>query len=121
MDKKALKRDQLIAASIAVMREQGFEKASVADIAKRAGVGKGTFYLYFSSKNAIVPTIAKIVVTELLDRVKQSYAKNEEKTEDPSLFVSVLIDEIYAITETYQELITFLYSGFAYEVKSILV
>ncbi len=31
----------------------GFKKASVEDIARRAGVGKGTIYLYFESKDAL--------------------------------------------------------------------
>ena len=33
--------------------EQGYHEASIVKITERAGVGLGTFYLYFDSKQAI--------------------------------------------------------------------
>ncbi|SIH57316.1 Transcriptional regulator (TetR/AcrR family) [Mycobacteroides abscessus subsp. abscessus] len=30
--------------------EKGYHKASITDITQRAGVGRGTFYLYFDTK-----------------------------------------------------------------------
>jgi TetR/AcrR family fatty acid metabolism transcriptional regulator len=48
------KRERLLEAAAAVLAERGFVNARVADIAKRAGVGKGTVYEYFSSKDEVL-------------------------------------------------------------------
>ena len=43
-------RRKLLEAAEAEIGENGFARTSVAAITKRAGVGQGTFYLYFPSK-----------------------------------------------------------------------
>lgn len=43
-------RRRLLEAAEAVFAEQGYTDASVVKITERAGVGQGTFYLYFDSK-----------------------------------------------------------------------
>lgn len=50
MERESLKREKIIDAAVGVFCETGFDGASMADIAARAGVGKGTLYLYFDSK-----------------------------------------------------------------------
>lgn len=45
-------RRLLLEASEAVFAEQGFERASVAEITRRAGVAQGTFYVHFADKKA---------------------------------------------------------------------
>jgi TetR/AcrR family transcriptional regulator, repressor for uid operon len=45
------KREQeILEAAAAVFAERGFRKTRVADVAERAGIGKGTVYEYFRSK-----------------------------------------------------------------------
>ena len=44
------KRERILAAARAVFSEKGYEKASVSEIVRHAGVAQGTFYLYFDSK-----------------------------------------------------------------------
>lgn len=46
-------RLSLLEAARAVYREMGYEAASVAEIAKRAGRAHGTFYLYFDNKRDV--------------------------------------------------------------------
>lgn len=41
---------RIFAAAEEVFSEQGYLQASVSRITERAGVGQGTFYLYFASK-----------------------------------------------------------------------
>ena len=45
------KREKLIYALIKVSTEKGYNNARISDITEYAGVGKGTFYLYFDSKD----------------------------------------------------------------------
>ena len=46
--------DDLIQAAMVVFRRQDFDSATVADIVDQAGVAKGTFYLYFKSKDDLL-------------------------------------------------------------------
>lgn len=47
------KRLEILDAAIKLFSEQGFEKTTVDEIAGQAGVGKGTIYLYFNTKEQI--------------------------------------------------------------------
>ena len=49
-ENKQLKLDALYRSAYDLFIEQGIEKTSISDIAKKAGVAKGTFYLYFTDK-----------------------------------------------------------------------
>ena len=48
--KKKLKEKELYTAGYELFLKNGIEKTSIGDIAERAGVAKGTFYLYFKDK-----------------------------------------------------------------------
>src|SRR6266700_3883993 len=52
------KRRQIIDGARAVFLAQGFDAASMSDIARKAGVSKGTLYVYFDSKEALFQAIA---------------------------------------------------------------
>lgn len=49
-ENKQQKSDALYRSAYDLFIEQGIEKTSISDIAKYAGVAKGTFYLYFTDK-----------------------------------------------------------------------
>lgn len=52
-EKKQLKRQALLDAAYELFLEQGQSKTSIDNIVSRAKVAKGTFYLYFTDKDAI--------------------------------------------------------------------
>ena len=61
-DKQALekqRRDQIIAAAVDQWLAEGYDATSVAAIARRAGVAKGTVYLYFDSKASILAEVIR--------------------------------------------------------------
>ncbi len=58
-------RERLLAAAREVFEEQGFNDATMSDVAARAGVSHGTVYVYFESKAALLAQI----VAHLLDEV----------------------------------------------------
>jgi AcrR family transcriptional regulator len=58
-------RRALVDATIALLRERGLSEASVDDIVRAAGVAKGTFYLYFSSRDDVVNAVAERLVEEV--------------------------------------------------------
>ena len=47
------RRDQILAAAVEVFSEKGFHAARVEEIAQRAGIGKGTVYEYFTTKQEL--------------------------------------------------------------------
>lgn len=48
------RRSALAEVALKLWAEQGFDQTSVATIAREAGIAKGTFYLYFESKGALL-------------------------------------------------------------------
>jgi AcrR family transcriptional regulator len=50
---KEARRQQIVEAAIQVFAAKGYRVASIADIIQKAGVARGTFYLYFESKEAV--------------------------------------------------------------------
>lgn len=58
-------RQKLLEAAEAEFGERGFAKASVSSITQRAGVGQGTFYLYFPSKESILCELVRHMGREL--------------------------------------------------------
>ena len=54
---KADKREAILAAALELFVERGFYGTAVPEIADRAGVGAGTIYRYFESKEALVNEI----------------------------------------------------------------
>jgi len=64
-------RRRLLEAAEAVFAEQGYHEASIVKITERAGIGLGTFYLYFDSKQ----TIFEGLVIDLNRRVRHSMSE----------------------------------------------
>ncbi|MEX0648428.1 MAG: TetR/AcrR family transcriptional regulator [Balneolaceae bacterium] len=56
---RAARKELIIDAAEQVISEQGFENATMDEIAERAEVGKGTLYLYFKNKAAIYLAICE--------------------------------------------------------------
>jgi AcrR family transcriptional regulator len=56
-DHDGVKRRQIIEGARAVFLEQGFDAASMGEIARRAGVSKGTLYVYFKNKEELFSAI----------------------------------------------------------------
>ncbi|MDQ7795110.1 MAG: TetR/AcrR family transcriptional regulator [bacterium] len=51
------KQDRILQAALTTFGQRGFHRATMEDIALSAGVGKGTLYLYFPSKQALLEEI----------------------------------------------------------------
>lgn len=58
-DDDSAKRKQIIEGAREVFMARGFDAASMADIAKAAGVSKGTLYVYFKDKDELFTAIVK--------------------------------------------------------------
>jgi AcrR family transcriptional regulator len=59
-------------AAMRVVGRKGLVKTTVDDIAREAGVAKGTVYLYFRSRDEILEKTVGAAVDELLDRIQRA-------------------------------------------------
>lgn len=61
-EKKQQKRAEIIDAAMKCFAEKGFNKTTMDDIVKTAGISKGGIYLYFKSKDEVFQAIADNVL-----------------------------------------------------------
>ena len=62
---KPSSKDKILEAAQEVFSEKGFYPATVDDIAERAGVGKGTLYRYFATKETLFNELVRLRLEEL--------------------------------------------------------
>ncbi|MEM9490681.1 MAG: helix-turn-helix domain-containing protein, partial [Myxococcota bacterium] len=56
-DQRQQRRRQILSVAKRVFAENGYHSASISQIIARANIARGTFYLYFSSKQAVFDSI----------------------------------------------------------------
>lgn len=69
--------EELIDAALAVFGERGFRAASLDEVARRAGVSKGTVYLYFASKDDLFRAVVERKIVVLLEEGEAILAGHE--------------------------------------------
>jgi AcrR family transcriptional regulator len=76
------RRKTILDAALDVYTEVGYHEARISDIAKRAGIGKGTVYLYFPGKKelflALIEDIAQNHLRDVIAAVKGVERLNEK-------------------------------------------
>jgi AcrR family transcriptional regulator len=76
VDEDSAKRRQILAGAGKVFMDLGFDGASMGEIARAAGVSKGTLYVYFADKNRLFEAI---VEQEMLDQKKVNFNFDPER------------------------------------------
>lgn len=71
-----IRRDELMDAAQRLFLEKGFASTSVAEIVKAADVAKGTFYLYFQTKEEILDALQERFIDGFCDRLDVAYAQS---------------------------------------------
>lgn len=95
IENKEIKEANLLESAFALFTEKGVKETSVQDIASKAGVAKGTFYLYFKDKYEIQDYL-------IIKKSKQLFTKaikalSKKKIDDYRERVIFIID--YVINE----------------------
>ena len=87
--KKQEKRRALLDAAYELFLERGTAKTSVEDITSRAKVAKGTFYLYFQDKGAVMQALLGRVSYQLLSDACEAVEKQTELENFPDMYAGV--------------------------------
>lgn len=107
-------RDAILDATDLLLSRYGYKKMTIDDLAREVGIGKGSVYLHFSSKEEIVLShIDRIVdrVKDDLKKIAQSDAQPAEKLREMMLGrVLIRFDAVQHYTESIDELLSSLRS-----------
>jgi AcrR family transcriptional regulator len=68
---------ELLAAALDLFVERGYAATRLDDIASRAGVSKGTLYLYFANKEELFKALVRENIVVLLDRFRREIADSD--------------------------------------------
>ena len=68
---------ELVAAALDLFVERGFAATRLDDVAARAGVSKGTLYLYFESKEALFKAVIEEAIVPLLASAEDVIANDQ--------------------------------------------
>jgi AcrR family transcriptional regulator len=66
----ASKRDAILAAALDEFSSQGFTAARLEDVARRAGIAKGTIYLYFRDKETLFQELVRSMLTPVVGSIE---------------------------------------------------
>lgn len=73
-DPKAARMNDILTAALEEFFQQGFAAARLDSIAERAGIGKGTIYLYFDSKEALFEAAVSSVILPVFEKAERFQA-----------------------------------------------
>ena len=108
-DVSAERTEQIVEAAIAVFSRLGFHKARMDDIAREAGVSKGTLYWYFESKDAII----KALLQHLCDQEVQEVTAMLVAEGSASERLLVLSQQLASKFEQLEKLIPIIHEFYA--------
>lgn len=95
-------RRRLVEAATALFAERGLHGVTSADIASRAGVATGTFYLHFKDKHELFHALVFEALDRLFERQDRATAQLAQDSEEERL---ARIRELVAFTEENRDLI----------------
>jgi AcrR family transcriptional regulator len=73
--RKEARPAEIVAAALDVFVERGFAATKLEEVARRAGVTKGTVYLYFDSKDALFKAVVRETIVPIFARGEQMVAE----------------------------------------------
>src|ERR687897_2931426 len=68
--RKEARPDEILAAALASFAERGFAATRLDDVAARAGISKGTLYLYFKNKEELFEAVVRATLLPNLARIE---------------------------------------------------
>jgi AcrR family transcriptional regulator len=69
-ERQAQRREAILAAALDEFSARGFAAARLDDVAKRAGVAKGTIYLYFRDKESLFQELVRSMLSPIVGQVE---------------------------------------------------
>jgi AcrR family transcriptional regulator len=80
--RKDARPTEILAAALAEFVEHGYAATKLEDVARRAGITKGTLYLYFESKEALFKAVVRETIVPLLTAAERMVDDHEGSPEE---------------------------------------
>ena len=80
----------------------GYESVTIRSIARECGLGLGTFYNYFKSKDMLIATLLLEDWERRIEKIKEEY----ENESDPMVLVRALYDEVSDFIQVHKNIFT---------------
>ncbi|MDI1345647.1 MAG: TetR/AcrR family transcriptional regulator [Pseudolabrys sp.] len=89
------RRDAILAAALDEFSARGFEATRLDDVARRAGIAKGTIYLYFRDKDTLFQELVRAMLAPLIAGIEAMGATDLPIAVLAERFVDLFVREIY--------------------------
>jgi len=93
--KAAERRNAILKASLDEFSERGFAAARLDDVARRAGVAKGTIYLYFKDKEALFQELVRFQIGPVVGALEAVLASDLPLAVIVEHALDIFVREIY--------------------------
>lgn len=95
--RKQARPAEIVAAALVLFAERGFAATRLDDVAVRAGVSKGTLYLYFDSKEELFKAVVRESIVPNLARIEALLAHYDGPTSE---LIRTMLDTIGTVVTT---------------------
>ncbi|HVY56494.1 MAG TPA: TetR/AcrR family transcriptional regulator [Xanthobacteraceae bacterium] len=95
LEKAAARRKAILAAALAEFSVKGFAATRLDDVAKRAGVAKGTIYLHFRDKEALFQELVRTMLVPLVAALEAIPSADAPARPRLEAFVDLMVREVY--------------------------
>jgi AcrR family transcriptional regulator len=89
------RREAIVAAALEEFSARGFAATRLDDVARRAGVAKGTIYLYFRDKESLFQELVRAMVSPLVGAITTAPLDDVPIRAVIEMIVDVFVNEIY--------------------------
>lgn len=93
--RSAARREAILTAALDEFSAGGFEAARLDDVAKRAGVAKGTIYLYFRNKESLFQELIRVMLTPIVGSIEALGRADVPMAALADTIVELFVREIY--------------------------
>ncbi len=100
LPKDPKKAEAILKAALKVFSRDGLDKGTIADIAREAGIGKGTVYEYFSSKDEIFAAIEDAMMDELIGALEHLHGMDITPTDKIRTFMRMGTEMIFEMHDS---------------------
>ena len=88
---RELRREEILAAAIVVFNDRGYHAATLGEIARAAGIGQGTLYYYFPTKEEIFWGVHETVMRWIRASIEHRLAE----VQDPKTKLATLLELMF--------------------------
>jgi AcrR family transcriptional regulator len=94
-ERSAARRDAILSAALEEFSQRGFEATRLDDVARRAGIAKGTIYLYFRDKETLFQELLRAMLTPIIGTIEALGAADLPVAALAEQLVELFVREVY--------------------------